>query len=411
HVKQLGSRRIMRTFVALILAVSGVFLFDKGHSSDQDSSESSGIAVTTPVNIEGDTNASRSRGGRLISKYSNQNLDLNSEAIRFKDRINRTRRSPEDISAIYEVYTNRKRNGTSDYFSPAIIARHVDDFPSIAALLDPDQKLYLLVHGWLGSSASFSSISSSSSSSRKVKDEELAGIKNELLRVENATVIVVDWFEEAKYIYSESQQNAKQMADGMAWLVKTLVEAGALSVSKVHYIGHSLGAQAAKYFAQSLKLILNGQKIGRITGLDPAIGFEGSEHLDKDDADFVDVIHTSIGFLQLGVRDPIGHVDFYPDGGGRQSGCYIFRFAQVIESRCTTATCDIKLQHQWLPKQVILLALLDYCNQFQYLNVGMLRQCRDHVQEVGTGWHSGSSDDPGTCGLSQWDRHVPTDPV
>ncbi|CAN8011082.1 unnamed protein product [Ixodes pacificus] len=313
----------MRTFVALILAVSGVFLFDQGHSSDQDSSESSRIAVTTPVNIEGDTNASRSRGGHLISKYSNQNWDQNSEAIHFKERINRTRRSPDDISAIYEVYTNRKRNGSSDYYSPAIIARHVDDFPSIAALLDPDQKLYLLVHGWLGSSASFSSISSSSSLSKKVKDEELADIKNELLRVENATVIVVDWFEKSKYVYSESKQNARQMAYGMAWLVKTLVEAGALNVSKVHYIGHSLGAQAAGYFAQSLKLILNDQKIGRITGLDPAKkDFEG-EHLDTDDADFVDVIHTSNGIVQFGMRDPIGHVDFYPDGGGRQSGCYL----------------------------------------------------------------------------------------
>ncbi|KAG0443035.1 hypothetical protein HPB47_015357 [Ixodes persulcatus] len=196
------------------------------------------------------------------------------------------------------------------------------------------EKLYLLVHGWLGSFASFSSISSSSSSSRKVKDEELADIKNELLRVENATVIVVDWFEKAKYIYSESKQNAKQMADGMAWLVKTLVEAGALRVSKVHYIGHSLGAQAAGYFAQSLKLILNGQKIGRITGLDPAIrGFE-DEHLDTDDADFVDVIHTSNGILHLGMRDPIGHVDFYPDGGGRQSGCYIFAPWTAFNSDC-----------------------------------------------------------------------------
>uniref|UniRef100_V5ICT4 Putative pancreatic lipase-like enzyme n=1 Tax=Ixodes ricinus TaxID=34613 RepID=V5ICT4_IXORI len=332
----------MRNLVALILAVSGkhlpqlgsdvhdllsthvpgVFFFDQGHSFYQDSSESSGIAVTTPVNIEGDTSASRSRGGPLISKYRNQNFVLNSEVMRFKDRINRTRRSPGDISAIYEVYTNRKRNGTSDYYYPAIIARHVDDFPSIAALLDPDQKLYLLVHGWLGSSASFSSISSSSSSSRKVKDEELADIKNELLRVENATVIVVDWFEKAKNIYSDAKRSARYMAYGMAWLVKTLVEAGALNVSKVHYIGHSLGAQAAGYFAQSLKLILNGQKIGRITGLDPANkDFEG-EHLDTDDADFVDVIHTSNGILQLGMRDPIGHVDFYPDGGGRQSGCY-----------------------------------------------------------------------------------------
>lgn len=313
----------MRNFVALVLALSGVFLFDQGHSSHQDSSESSGIAVTTPVNTEDDTSASRSRGCHLTSKYSSQNLYLNSEAIRFKDRRNRTRRSPEDISAIYEVYTNRKRNGTSDYYYAAKFATHVNDFPSIAALLDPDQKLYLLVHGWLGSIASFSSISSSSSSSGKVKDEELAGIKNELLRVENATVIVVDWFEKAKELYSDAKRSARYMAYGLAWLVKTLVEAGALKVSNVHYIGHSLGAQAAAYFAQSLKSILDGQKIGRITGLDPASkDFEG-EHLDTDDADFVDIIHTSNGILQLGMREPIGHVDFYPDGGGRQSGCYI----------------------------------------------------------------------------------------
>uniref|UniRef100_A0A4D5RP66 Putative pancreatic lipase-like enzyme n=1 Tax=Ixodes scapularis TaxID=6945 RepID=A0A4D5RP66_IXOSC len=314
----------MRNFVALILVFSGVFLFDQGHSSHQDSSESSGIAVTTPVNTEDDMSASRSRGGHLTSKYNSQNLDLNSEAIRFRDRMNRARRSPGDISAIYEVYTNRKRNGISDYYNPAIIATHVNDFPSIAALLDPDQKLYLLVHGWLGSIASFSSISSFSSSSGKVKDEELADIKDELLRVENATVIVVDWFEKAKDFYSDAKRSARYMAYGLAWLVKTLVEAGALKVSNVHYIGHSLGAQAAAYFAQSLKSILDGQKIGRITGLDPASkDFEG-EHLDTDDADFVDIIHTSNGVVKLGMRETIGHVDFYPDGGGRQSGCYIF---------------------------------------------------------------------------------------
>lgn len=202
-MKRLGNRRTMRNFVALILALSGkhlaqlapgvrdllcthvpgVFLFDQGHSSHQDSSESSGIAVTTPVNTEDDTSASRSRGGHLTSKYSSLNLDLNSEAIRFKDRRNRTRRSPDDISAIYEVYTNRIRNGNFNYNFAAKIATHVNDFPSIAALLNRDQKLYLLVHGWLGSIASFSSISSFASSSGKVKDEELADIKNELLRV------------------------------------------------------------------------------------------------------------------------------------------------------------------------------------------------------------------------------------
>uniref|UniRef100_V5GXP9 Putative secreted protein n=1 Tax=Ixodes ricinus TaxID=34613 RepID=V5GXP9_IXORI len=173
----------MRNFVPLILAVSGVLLFDQGHSSYQDSPESSGIAVTAPVNVKDDKSASRSRGVYLNSKYSNQNLDQTSEAIRFKDRLNRKKRSSGDMGDSYEVYSNRKRDGTSDYYSPAIIARHVDDIPSVAALLDPNQKLYLLVHGWLGSLASMSSIFDFMSSSGPDTDEELEEIKNELLRV------------------------------------------------------------------------------------------------------------------------------------------------------------------------------------------------------------------------------------
>ncbi|KAG0441703.1 hypothetical protein HPB47_015881, partial [Ixodes persulcatus] len=205
--------------------------------------------------------------------------------------------------------------------SPAVIARDTDDIPSIAALLDPNQKLYLLVHGWRGSLASFASIFGFSSSSEPIKDEEMKQIKNELLRVENATVIVVDWTEKAKNSYSDAKQYARHIAYNLAWLVMTLVDAGAVNVSKVHYIGHSLGAQAAGYFADSLKLIMNGQKIGRITGLDPADKGFKKEHLNTTHADFVDVIHTSTGFVKLGMRDPIGHVDFYPNGGGHQPGC------------------------------------------------------------------------------------------
>ncbi|CAN7940396.1 unnamed protein product [Ixodes pacificus] len=206
----------MRNFVPLILAVSGVFLFHQGHSSHQDSPEishsrRSGIVVTTPGNVKDDKSAPRSRGGYLTSEYTNQDLDLNSEAIRFKGIINRTRRSSGDIGAIHEVYTNRKRNGTFDCFSPAIIGKHVDDIPSIAALLDRNQKLYLLVHGWFGSMENYSSIASCWPPPRPDKDEELAQIKNELLRVENATVIVVDWSEKSKEYY-QAKQNARSMA-------------------------------------------------------------------------------------------------------------------------------------------------------------------------------------------------------
>lgn len=61
-----------------------------------------------------------------------------------------------------------------------------------------------------------------------------------------------------------------------------------------------------------------------VSGLDPAFPlyiFQGDVgHLAKTDAKFVDVIHTDGGVF--GFPNPIGHVDFYPNGGiALQPGC------------------------------------------------------------------------------------------
>lgn len=63
-------------------------------------------------------------------------------------------------------------------------------------------------------------------------------------------------------------------------------------------------------------------------GLDPAGPlFESQDpraRLDSSDADFVDVIHSNGENLilgGLGSSQPMGHVDFYPNGGRMQKGC------------------------------------------------------------------------------------------
>ncbi|GIY63952.1 lipase member H [Caerostris extrusa] len=60
-----------------------------------------------------------------------------------------------------------------------------------------------------------------------------------------------------------------------------------------------------------------------ITGLDPATYLFSTASprakLDRSDATFVDVIHTDGG--GIGMVEPVGHVDFYPNGGKIQKGC------------------------------------------------------------------------------------------
>ena len=59
-------------------------------------------------------------------------------------------------------------------------------------------------------------------------------------------------------------------------------------------------------------------KLKRITGLDPGmIGFLLFQDyvINKDDAEYVDVIHTD----WFGFYGPMGHADFYPNGGSTQN--------------------------------------------------------------------------------------------
>ena len=124
--------------------------------------------------------------------------------------------------------------------------------------------------------------------------------KNKLLNLptnEAINVVTIDWALDAKLKlklrdacrYPDAADNTKILGMQIANLIKCLVRGKILNnVANVHLVGHSLGAQAAgaasrRYFADT------GQKIGRLTGLDPASpGFETiiNEWINKNVASF-----------------------------------------------------------------------------------------------------------------------------
>ncbi|XP_077437006.1 phospholipase A1 member A isoform X2 [Vanacampus margaritifer] len=146
-----------------------------------------------------------------------------------------------------------------------------------------------------------------------------------LLAVEDANVLMVDWVHGASFAYNLVVDNYKEVALQISVLVNRLQKEGC-KLESFHFIGVSLGAHVAGFVGT----LFEG-KIGRITGLDPAgpmfKGADTFDRLDPSDAQFVDVIHTDSDYF--GISIPIGHVDFFLNGGNDQTGCARSRFASV----------------------------------------------------------------------------------
>ncbi|KAM9348708.1 lipase member H [Symphorus nematophorus] len=139
-----------------------------------------------------------------------------------------------------------------------------------------------------------------------------------LLARNDDNLIVVDWnYGAANLNYFKAVENTHKAADNLTVFIEKMQEHGA-SLSSIHLVGVSLGAHISGFVGAKL----NGS-IGRITALDPAgpqfTGNPPEDRLDSSDAQFVDVLHTDID--ALGFREPLGHIDFYANGGTDQPGC------------------------------------------------------------------------------------------
>lgn len=140
------------------------------------------------------------------------------------------------------------------------------------------------------------------------------------LKRQNYNMITVDW-QSGKYLhdYPIARERIKPASEDLAKFIDFLCKQGGLNLQDLYLIGHSLGAHMSGLAG---KKITSG-KVNTIVGLDPAkpcfnMG-EPTERLADTDAQYVVVIHTNGG--KLGLFDPIGHTDFYPNGGITQPGC------------------------------------------------------------------------------------------
>ncbi|XP_034245131.1 pancreatic lipase-related protein 2-like [Thrips palmi] len=171
----------------------------------------------------------------------------------------------------------------------------------------------ILVHGWHGSK------------------KHTIELKNAYLSVADMNVFLINWHEVDTLYYPGAAARVKSVARQQGAFITYLVQQLGLRGEDLHIVGHSLGA----HIAGLSSLHIEGDfTIGRITGLDPAgpLFKDGRENrLDKSHAAFVDIIHTCGNVF--GYHDPIGHADFYPNGGGAfQPGCLL---ADITTGKCS----------------------------------------------------------------------------
>ncbi|XP_068113986.1 pancreatic triacylglycerol lipase-like [Hyperolius riggenbachi] len=208
--------------------------------------------------------------------------------------------SPEKINTRFFLYTRSNQNvyQVISALNPSSISN---------SNFDTSRKTRFVIHGFLsGGQSSWLSESCTA-----------------FFQVEDVNCIAVDWAGGSRTGYTQAANNIRVVGAEIAYFVDYLSKTYGYSPSNVHLIGHSLGAHVAGEAGKRMS------GISRITGLDPAepyFQYTPSEvRLDLTDADLVDVIHTDGGpflpNLAFGMSQPIGHLDFYPNGGVQMPEC------------------------------------------------------------------------------------------
>ncbi|XP_045461255.1 phospholipase A1-like [Harmonia axyridis] len=188
-----------------------------------------------------------------------------------------------------------------------------------------EAKTFFLIHGWRASA-----------NSEWIKDVSKILVSKE----NNTQVIQLDWEKHASDTYGFAAFDTRSIGDFVGILINSLITTHKIPRENIVVIGHSLGAQIAGWAGKKFQE-LNGVKLPRIIALDPAGPFfilrPDSKKLNKNDAEVVMVIHTDND--KLGYPSVCGTIDFFPNGGGSQPGCWSVDLGN-ISTYTGPVTCD-----------------------------------------------------------------------
>ncbi|XP_063782242.1 hepatic triacylglycerol lipase [Pseudophryne corroboree] len=273
---------------------------------------------------------SNENNGKNTLRY---NLKLNPYYAGYKEELRtaiKNLMSPNTTETKFMLYNE----GRDNIFCP-IVTLHPETLAKCA--FNATLPLVIIVHGW-SLDGTMEPWAQKMASAFKSSNKQI-------------NVIIVDWVISAHSLYPVAVQNARliglQIAEFLEWLESSIQ----FPRSNVHLIGYSLGAHVSG-FAGSY---INGSdKIGRITGLDPAgplfEGMSSTDRLSPDDATLVDAIHTntqeSLG-LSIGIKQQVGHYDFYPNGGNIQPGCqFQDLYTHIVEHGLSGFKQTVKCSHE-----------------------------------------------------------------
>jgi len=173
--------------------------------------------------------------------------------------------------------------------------------------LDVTLRTTFVVHGWLDTD-----------------DFRFTQIKDELLELYGGAVILVNWAGGALNVnYFQAAADTNTIGKEISIIMTILMNKYSMDRSLFWCVGHSLGGQTCGRAGNFVKL-------ARIIALDPAgPDFEqraAEGRVNRNSADWVEVIHTAstgLAAVKLGMFQPGGHADFYPNGGGNQPECQL----------------------------------------------------------------------------------------